>query len=196
MKYIASEIKNASGVSLLLEKAIIKATNTPLLLSVLIEGENEKEKQLLRDMGAWFQNEAVRNLADRISKASHSKNEMYSFIEDYFDNSCRYLKDKCMKDISLVFCIDDNAYLSGDDAYLIQHQFGKPVSVPATAYEDGNIKLMEGATILLTNGESDIIDDKDCLDCLMSANSDDSLKRAVREVAEIYPSALICIKAF
>ncbi len=194
MKYIASEIKNTKGVSLLVEKAAIKKTNTPLIMAALIVGEGKEERELLRDLGAWFQSKVVSELADRISRASFSRDELSSFIEEYYDDSCGKIPEDLLKKTSFAFCIDDNAFVSGENAFILQNQFGRIVSVPATCYEDGMIKLDEGACIILTNGDSGIPGDKECLDCLMEAADEDSLSRAVREVSERYPSALICIK--
>ncbi len=193
LKYISSEIKNTKGISLLFEKAVIKKTDTPLILAVLAVGDGEPEKQILRDMGAWFQNEAVGDLVDVISKSS--KDEQNSAIEENFDSACLLLQEKWRNNkLSIIFCIDDNVFISGDNAYTIQNQFGRLVTVPAAGFENETIKLAEGATLLLTEEGMNICSDSDCIECLVSADTEDSLSRVVREISTAHPSSLICVK--
>ncbi len=217
MKYLVSESKNINGVSLLLEKAAIKRSGTPLILGAMITGDAESDKGMLRDMGAWFQNEVVGNLINLLAAKKYSPDEEYSLTEEYFNSMCLSLQEKRPVDqsfagvdtadyhgssgasrLSVIFCIDDNAFISGDEAYIIQDQFGKKTASPALSLENEAVKLTSGATLLLAGGEEiygRIAEDRDCLECLTSAATEDALTRAVREISFVHPSALICVKA-
>lgn len=265
MKYLVSESKNINGVSLLLEKAVIKRSGTPLLLGAMITGNAESDKGMLRDLGAWFQNDVVGNLINLLAAKKYSPDEVYSLTEEYFSSMCHSLQGKwpvdqsftgvCTADghgsssaskLSVIFCIDDNAFISGDEAYIIQDQFGKKTASSALSLENEAVKLTSGATLLLAGGPdcaageksvtgpdcatgekpatghefaagdksatgsecaageapaagqagcTRIVDDRDCIECLAFADSEDSLTRAVREISFVHPSAVICIKA-
>ena len=223
MKYFVSESKNINGVSLLLEKAVIKRSGTPLILGAMITGDAESDKGMLRDLGAWFQNEVVGNLINLLAAKKYSPDEEYSLTEEYFNSMCLSLQGKWPVDqsfagvdtadyhgssgasrLSVIFCIDDNAFISGDEAYIIQDQFGKKTASPALSLENEAVKLTSGATLLLAGGEENVSDrpiygriaeDRDCIECLALADSEDSLTRAVREISFVHPSALICVKA-
>ena len=264
MKYLVSESKNINGVSLLLEKAVIKRSGTPLLLGAMITGDAKTDKGMLRDLGAWFQNEVVGNLINLLAAKKYSPDEEYSLTED-FGSMCLSLQEKWPVDqsfagagtadghgssgasrLSVIFCIDDNAFISGDEAYIIQDQFGKKTASPALSLENEAVKLTSGATLLLATGPDcaagersatgpdcatgersatgpdcatgerfatgperatgealaagqagggRIVDNRDCIECLAFADSEDSLTRAVREISSVHPSALICVKA-
>ena len=213
MKYFVSESKNINGVSLLLEKAVIKMSGTPLILGAMIIGDAESDKGMLRDLGAWFQNEVVGNLINQLAAKRYSPDEEYSLKEEYFSSMCLSLQEKWQVDqsfagvdtadyhgssgasrLSVIFCIDDNAFISGDEAYIIQDQFGKKTASPALSLENEAVKLTSGVTLLLT-GCARIVDDRDCIECLAFADSEDTLTRAVREISFVHPSALICVKA-
>lgn len=238
MKYLVSESKNINGVSLLLEKAVIKRSGTPLILGAMITGDAESDKGMLRDLGAWFQNDVVSNLVNLLAVKKYSPDEEYSLTEEYFNSMCLSLQGKWPVDqsfagvgtadyhgssgasrLSVIFCIDDNAFISGDEAYIIQDQFGKKTASPALSLENEAVKLTSGATLLLAGGEEKvsvqagselsaagqdtgdrpiygrIAEDRDCLECLTSAATEDALTRAVREISFVHPSAVICIKA-
>lgn len=258
MKYLVSESKNINGVSLLLEKAVIKRSGTPLILGAMITGDAESDKGMLRDLGAWFQNEVVGNLINLLAVKKYSPDEEYSLTEEYFSSMCLSLQEKWPVDqsftgvgtaddhgssgvsrLSVIFCIDDNAFISGDEAYIIQDQFGKKTASPALSLENEAVKLTSGATLLLAGCEEKvsvragrenlagregsvghtagvqagselsaagqdtgdrsiygrIAEDRDCLECLTSAATEDALTRAVREISFVHPSAVICIKA-
>ena len=168
MKYLVSESKNINGVSLLLEKAVIKRSGTPLILGAMITGDAESDKGMLRDLGAWFQNEVVGNLINLLAAKKYSPDEEYSLTEEYLSTMCLSLQEKWPVDqsfagvdnadyhgssgasrLSVIFCIDDNAFISGDEAYIIQDQFGKKTASPALNLENEAVKLTSGATLLL-----------------------------------------------
>ncbi len=195
MVLLASEIKKAGGGSLLLEKAVIKKGEIPVLLAVVCKDANPERKNMLRDMGVWFQNKVVANIGK--SALSLKKDVESAFEELCSDGEAEALRKKSEAgELSYMLCAGRNALVSGENAFLIRRSFGSISSEAVTDYSEDRFLLEEGAEVLLTDGKYSFSEDKNKLDCLFSAGNENALERSVREVTEDLSNiSIICIKA-
>jgi hypothetical protein len=193
MNYIVSEIKKEYGGAVLLEKAIIKKDRTPALLAAVCKNSGEKETELLREMGEWFHNRVVSTLVS--GSYLRPGNMMESFVGN--EKVSKWLKLAEAGEMSFAFCIAEEALMIGENVYILQQQFGKPVAVPASVYGGGVILLADDAVVLLEDGHADVHKDRDNIECLIVADTESRLERAVREVTDgTSLTSLICIKSY
>lgn len=194
MVLFTSEIKKTGGGSLLLEKAVIKKGEIPVLLAVVCKDDDPERKNLLRDMGAWFQNKVVANIGK--CAISLKKDVESAFEELCGDDEIEILKKKSgMGELSFVLCAGRNAFVSGENAYLIQQRFGSISAETVMDFSEDRFLLEEGAAVIITDGKNSLSEDKNRLECLFSAGNENALERSVREVSEgLSNISIICIK--
>ena len=185
MRYTASEYRAKGGGVLLLEKAVIKRNNTPLLLAAVCEKAGEDEKRLLREMGEWFQNKAVPFVLS-------GKGDFSLLCED---PGMEGFTAKCEADgLGFVFAAGEKIFLAGENVFLVQKQFGKPALVSAGGEDGGFFEIDKTVTVLITDGYKEF--NKDELDCLISADSGERMERAVLEVScDKGENSFICFRA-
>ena len=194
MEYFASAIKKGVAGPVLLEKALIKKGNIPLLLAITSHKETQDIRSFVLEAGAWFQNHAAQKLREKATSLGNDRETLFEALLE--EKKIADLRERSEKgEISFAFCAGNCALISGPCACLLQSSFGR-VSATALFYSgDDIIILEEGATLVLAGSKTSITDDRERLECLFFARDEESLERALREVSEDQTDiGMICIK--
>lgn len=195
MEYFASAIKKGAAGPVLLEKALIKKSNIPLLLAITCHEDTQDLKDFILEAGAWFQNHAATKLRKKVISFERGSEEAFESLLG--EEQIAAMREKSEKgEISFAFCVGAGALISGSCAWLLQSSFGKVSAALMFPSEEDTVILSEGASIVLTGSGTSITEDRDKLECIFNAKDEQTLERSVREATEeLADISMISIKA-
>ena len=195
MEYFASAIKKGVAGPVLLEKALIKKGNIPLLLAITSHKETQDIRSFVLEAGAWFQNHAAQKLRKKATSPGNDRETLFEALLE--EKKIADLRERSEKgEISFAFCAGNCALISGSCACLLQSSFGRVSASAVFSSGEDTVILREGATIVLTGSQTLITEDRDKLECIFNAGDEQTLERSIREVSEEFADiSMISIKA-